>query len=353
LTAYTPYQAEASQGTLQVIYEFQTMIARLTGMEVSNASHYDGSTALAEAVILSLHYKERREVLISSALHPHYKQVIRTYLQGLPSEVVEIPYTKEGLLDREFIKARMTEKTASIVLSSPNFFGLVENYEDIARQAHQAGALLVVNANPLALSFYASPKDWGADIVCGEGQPLGIRMNLGGPVLGFFAVTKELMRRIPGRIAGQTTDTEGRRAFVLTLQAREQHIRREKASSNICTNQALFALTATVYFTLMGEQGFKRVGEMNVANAAYLKEAISKLDKFSIPFKGPHFNEFVVRFEGDVERLFEKLLEKKILGGFALGRYYPELKNEFLVCATETKTREDLDRFAQTLEEVS
>jgi len=353
LTSYTPYQAEASQGTLQVIYEFQSMICRLTGMEVANASHYDGSTALAEAALLSLHHKSRKQILVSSLLHPHYKQVVKTYLQGTPSEIIEVPYTKSGVLDREFLKKHLTEETASVILSSPNFFGVVENYEDISELAHSKEALVIVNANPLSLSFYASPRAWGADIVTGEGQPLGIRLNLGGPVLGYFAVTKELMRRIPGRIAGQTKDTEGQRAFVLTLQAREQHIRREKAASNICTNQALFALTATLYLSLMGEKGVQRVGEMNVANAAYLKEAISKLDKFSIPFDGAHFNEFVVRFDGDVHQLLEKLLAKNVIGGLALDVFYPELKNEFLVCATETKSREDLDQFVQLLEEVS
>jgi len=353
LTAYTPYQAEASQGTLQVIYEFQTMICRLTGMDVSNASHYDGSTALAEAALLSLHHRSRKQILVSSLLHPHYKQVVKTYLQGTPSELIEIPYTKDGSLDREFIKKHLSTETAAVIVSSPNFFGVVENYEDIAALAHAQEALLIVSANPLSLSFYSSPREWGADIVTGEGQPLGIRLNLGGPVLGFFAVTKELMRRIPGRIAGQTKDTDGQRAFVLTLQAREQHIRREKAASNICTNQALLALSATLYLSLMGEKGLRRVGEMNVANASYLKEAISKLDKFSLRFDGTPFNEFVVRYEGNVHQLLEKLLGKNIIGGLALDVFYPELKNEFLVCATETKSREDLDQFVQVLEEAS
>jgi glycine dehydrogenase subunit 1 len=256
-------------------------------------------------------------------------------------------------LDREFIKKHLTQESGCIVLSSPNFFGLVEDYEDIAEQAHKAGAYVVANVDPLSLSFYKSPREWGADVVTGEGQSLGIPMNLGGPILGFFAVTKELMRKIPGRIAGQTKDSEGRRAFVLTLQAREQHIRREKATSNICTNQALMALSATIYMALVGEPGFKRVGEMNVANACYLKEAISKLDKFSIPFKGAIFNEFVVRFDGDVDKLLAGLEAKGILGGVSLKPYFEGLKDHFLVCATETKSREDLDRFVEALEEVS
>jgi glycine dehydrogenase subunit 1 len=353
LTAYTPYQAEASQGTLQVIYEFQTLICRLTGMDVANASHYDGSTSLAEAATIAAKVTGRKKILVASTLNPHYREVIQTYVKGTDATVIEIPYTKEGILDREAIAKELDETVACVVTTSPNFFGLIDSFEDISAKAHDVGALSVANVNPMSLSFYASPREWGADIVCGEAQPFGVPMSIGGPVVGFFAATKALMRRIPGRIAGITKDGEGRRAFVLTLQAREQHIRREKATSNICTNQALLALTATIYLSLMGEQGLKRVGEMNVANAGYLKRSIAALPKFQIPFSGNLFNEFVFKYEGDVEELLLKLRKKDILGGINLESFYPELKGCVLVCATETKAREDLDVFVSALEEVS
>ena len=291
--------------------------------------------------------------MISSLIHPHYKEVIRTYLDGMDVQVVEIPYTAAGCLDRKFIQEKISQDSACAALSFPNFLGIVENYEDIAETVHAAGGLLIVNVNPMSLSYFTSPREWGADIVTGEGQPFGIPMSWGGPLLGFFAATKVLMRKIPGRIAGLTKDTEGKRAFVLTLQAREQHIRREKAASNICTNQGLMALAATIYLSLMGESGLKRVNEINISNSLYLKEAISKLKKFQIPFEGAIFNEFAVRYDGDVKELLDKLEKKKVFGGINLEQFDINLPNHFLVCVTETKTRDDLDAFIKLLGEAA
>jgi len=352
-TAYTPYQPEASQGTLQAIFEFQTLLCRLTGLPVSTASHYDGATALAEAALLALRAGNRTKVLVAENLHPHMREVLRTYLAGLPAEILEIPFDTEGLLDRDFLDRELTVNTACVIAGFPNFFGIVEDYSALAAEAHANGALFIAAVNPMSLSFYLPPGEWGADIAVGEAQPLGIPMSLGGPGLGFFAARQELLRRLPGRIAGETRDSRGRRAFVLTLQAREQHIRREKATSNICSNQALMALRATIYLALLGEQGFRRVGEMNAANAAYLRGRIARIPGFAIPFEAPVFNEFAVQFPGGAQALMEKLLERGILGGVLLEKYHPRLKDSFLVAATETKTREDLDRFVRALEEVS
>jgi len=348
-TAYTPYQPEASQGTLQAIYEYQSMMTELTGLDVSNASHYDGSTALAEAVLLTLRHTDRKKILLSRSLHPHYRQVIHTYLLGTPYSVVEIGLNQEGLLDREQFEGALDEEVAGAVFQTPNFFGAIEDLEGISEKLHEIGALMILSSHPLAFPVLKSPGEWGADIAAGEGQPLGIGLQYGGPYLGYFATTRALMRRIPGRIAGISKDEKGRRCFCLTLQAREQHIRRERASSNICTNQALCALAACVYMTLLGKEGMKEVAELNMDRAYYLRDEISKLKGFEVEADLPIFNEFRVKSEKPFSKIQEKLLKKNIFAGVDLSQFYPELKNQFLVCATETKTREAIDHFVKEL----
>lgn len=348
-TAYTPYQPEASQGSLQAIFEFQSLITELVGLDVSNASHYDGATSLAEASLMALRHTGRSKLLISQATHPHYRQVLRTYLEGTSFQAEEIPFDPSKGLSRSALMEALTDQVGAVVLQTPNFFGVIEDLEGVAERVHELGALLILAVNPISLGVLKTPGEWGADIAVGEGQPLGIPAHLGGPYLGLFTVTRALMRKIPGRLAGMTKDAQGRRTFCLTLQAREQHIRREKASSNICTNQALCALAACVYMTLMGKEGIRKVGELNMDRAAYLRQQIGTLKQFQVEKNQPIFNEFVVRAQKSSEEIQTALRKQGILGGIALSRFYPQFKNEFLVCATETKTRRDLDRFVEAL----
>lgn len=348
-TAYTPYQPEAAQGTLQVIYEYQSMIASLTGMDVANASHYDGATSLAEAALLALRHTDRTRVLVSRAVHPHSLRVLKTYLEGTPYEIEMFGFDSDGAFNREEVMTKLNPDVAGVIFQTPNFLGVVENLEDIAESVHVAGALLILTGNPMAMSVLKSPGEWGADVAAGEAQPLGIPVQFGGPYLGYFATTRALMRRIPGRLAGLTKDSDGKRAFCLTLQAREQHIRRERANSNICTNQALCALMACVYMTLMGKSGIREVAEINLDRAYYLREKISQLKGYEVNTTLPIFNEFVVKTQKSVAMLSRKLLKEHIFPGVELGQFYPELKNHFLVCATETKSPQDLDRFVEAL----
>ncbi len=348
-TAYTPYQPEASQGTLQAIYEYQSLITELTGLDVSNASHYDGATSMAEAALLALRHTDRTKILVAQAIHPHYRRVLKTYLEGTPYSVEEFHFSKDGSFDREKFSSLISKETAGAIFQSPNFLGVVENLEGVSEELHRAGALLIMASHPLSLAVLKSPGEWGVDVAVGEGQPLGIPPQFGGPYLGYFAATRALMRRIPGRLAGLTVDSEGKRAFCLTLQAREQHIRRERAASNICTNQALCALAACVYMTLLGKQGMFEVGEINMDRAYYLREKISRLKGFQVEMGVTLFNEFKVRSEKPFAHVQEKLLGEQIFAGIDLAQFYPEMKNEFLLCATETKTKEDLDRFVEAL----
>lgn len=350
-TAYTPYQPEASQGTLQTIFEYQSLIAELTNLDVSNASHYDGATSLAEAVLLTLRYTERKKVLIARTVHPHYRQTVQTYLDGTPFSTEEFGMNPDGSFDRPTLLSRATTDVAAVVIQSPNFLGLVENLEGLSDTLHEAGILLIQVSNPISLALFKSPGEWGADIAVGEGQPLGITSQFGGPYLGYFATSRQLMRRIPGRLIGMTKDAEGRRAFVLTLKAREQDIRRERASSNICTNQGLCALIACIYMTLMGKNGMQRVAEINVDRASYLRTQIAKIPGFKVNLGAVIFNEFSVESPIPFKQLSKKLMEKKILPGIDLSEFYPELKHQFLICATETKTREHLDHFVETLKQ--
>lgn len=350
-TAYTPYQAEASQGTLQTIFEYQSLVCELTGMDVSNGSHYDGSTALAEAALLSLAKTRRNQILVAKSIHPEFRKVIQTYVEKTGAKVSEVGFLKNGNLDLKDLQTQLTSEVASVILSNPNFFGSIEDLSGVSELIRKNESLFILTGNPLSFSFFKTPAEWGADIACGEAQPLGVPMSFGGPWLGYFTTTRSLMRQIPGRLVGLTKDADGNRAFCLTLQAREQHIRREKASSNICTNQALCAIAACVYMASLGRQGIRHVAELNMENACYLREQIAKIKGFRILTDGVIFNEFIVETSIKPAALNEKLLAKGILGGLDLEAIYPEFKNGWLLCATETKSKEDLDRFVSAIQE--
>jgi glycine dehydrogenase subunit 1 len=346
-TAYTPYQPEISQGELQAIFEFQTMICELTGMDVANSSMYDGGTALAEAALLSAAHTKKKKVLLSKAVHPEYRDVVNTYAKGPGLEVVEIPL-QNGVTDLETLKKEMNDDVACVIVQYPNFFGQIEPLKEMEPIAHSGKGMLVVASNPLALGVLTPPGAFGADIVVGDAQPFGIPAQFGGPHCGYFAVKSALMRKIPGRLVGQTTDEEGRRGFVLTLQAREQHIRRDKATSNICSNQALNALAASVAMTALGKQGVKEMALMNIQKAHYAKNAFVER-AFTVPFTGPFFNEFVIKVNKPVKEVNQRLLEKGIIGGYDLGRDYPELENHMLVAVTELRTKEEIDMLVKEL----
>ncbi|MCS7282570.1 MAG: aminomethyl-transferring glycine dehydrogenase subunit GcvPA [Anaerolineae bacterium] len=350
-TAYTPYQPEISQGTLQAIFEYQTMICDLTGMEVSNASHYDGATATAEAVItaINVHRLKRKKIVVSPWVHPEYRAVVRTYTQGMGLTIVgdegdgSVPV--ETLLDAE---------TACLIVQYPNFLGQIEDLRPYAEAAHAKEALLVVVADPIALGMLKPPGEFGADIVVGEGQSMGAGLNFGGPYLGFFATRMEHVRRMAGRLVGQTVDAEGKRGFVLTLSTREQHIRREKATSNICTNQGLVALAAAVYMAALGRCGMRRVAELCYHKAHYAADQIDRLEGYTVLREKPFFKEFVVRCPRPVSEINRLLLDEwGIIGGYDLGRDYPHLKNHMLVCVTEMNPREEIDLFVEALEEIA
>ena len=349
LTAYTPYQPEASQGTLQAIYEYQSLMTELTGLDVSNASHYDGATALAEAALLTLRQTDRSKVLVARSLHAHYRETLRTYLTGTPYTVEEFGFDVKGNFDQQAFAAKLDETVAGVIFQTPNFFGVMEDLEGVSEKIHANGSLMILTANPLSLGVFKSPREWGADIAAGEGQPLGLAMEFGGPYLGYFVVSQALMRRIPGRLAGLTEDADGKRAFCLTLQAREQHIRRERAGSNICSNQALCALAACAYMTLLGKKGMREIAEINCDRAYYLRQKIAQLKGFEVDTAQPVFNEFRVISKTPFSKIEEKLKACRIFPGVSLEKFYPELKDQFLVCATETKSKEDLDRFAEAL----
>ena len=342
LTAYTPYQAEISQGTLTTIYEFQSMICQLTGMDVANASMYDGSTAVPEAAMMAVRATGKGRVLVASTLHPEYRQVLYTYAKNQGMPVGEFGYVPEaGTIDLEDLDRKMDDLTAAVIVQSPNFFGVVDQVKAAAEIAHQRGALLiVVFTEAVSLGLLEPPP--GADIVAGELQSFAISPSYGGPYAGIIAAREKLIRQMPGRLVGQTVDSHGNRAFCLTLSTREQHIRREKATSNICTNQALIALMATVFMTVYGKQGLRELAEQNLAKAHYLA------GKLKPRFCGRFFNEFVARVENP-EALNKALLKKKIVGGLPLGRFYSELSDSMLFCATETSRKSDMDAIAEVL----
>jgi glycine dehydrogenase subunit 1 len=352
-TAYTPYQPEVSQGTLQTIYEYQSMLTELTGMDAANASMYEGASALAEAVIMSLVVTGRRRVVVARSLHPQYRDVARTYSEGRDVQFEEIGSSLEGQFDGRLTpdaaRAALNDQTAALVVQQPNFLGSIEDLRGLADAAHAVGALLVVAINPVALALLESPGAAGADIVVGEGQPLGIPLAYGGPWLGIFAARDKYVRQMPGRIVGMTTDVDGRRGFVLTLQTREQHIRRERATSNICTNVALCALASTVYMSAVGKQGLRQVANLCLQKAHYLAEQVAALPGFTVANTAPFFHEVVVRCPGSVETLQTRLVEQGILAGYALGRDYPELEDALLLCCTEANTRDEIDRLVEAL----
>jgi glycine dehydrogenase subunit 1 len=354
-TAYTPYQAELSQGTLQATFEYQTLICQLTAMEVANASMYDGASAVAEAALMASRVLQRKKILTSSALHPDYLAVLRTYLKNLGMELESIPWSdSEGITSIREAEKLLGRDVAALILQSPNFFGCLEEGSQFAEMAHAQGAFLIAAVvEPTSLGILKPPGEWDADIVAGEGQSFGNPLNFGGPYLGFFATREKFVRQMPGRLAGRTVDLQGRPGFVLALATREQHIRREKATSNICTNEALCALAATVHLCLLGPQGLRELALLNLIKAHYAKEKIAGLSGFRLPFSAPTYNEFVVRMPKPVEEINRRLRERGIIGGLDLGRFFPEMSDCCLFCVTEMNSREEMDRLVESLGEIT
>jgi glycine dehydrogenase subunit 1 len=350
-TAYTPYQPEVSQGTLTSIYEFQTMICALTGMDVANASMYDGATALAEAGLMACRSTRRHKLIVASTAHPNHRRVLRTYTQGMGIEVDDIGRAEDGDVDLSHARQLLDDGTAAIMVQHPNFLGCLEDLAPLSELAHTVGALLVVSVDPIALGLFKAPGDLGADIVVGEGQSLGSPPSYGGPYLGFFACREKYLRQIPGRLVGLTTDSEGRRGFVLTLQPREQHIRREKATSNICSNEALVALAAAVYLAVMGKQGLRQVAELCYHKAHYAAEEIASLPGYE-KLLGRFFKEFVIRTPVPPAKVRQQLWERGIIGGCELGKDYPELAGCLLFCVTEMNSREEMDLLVEALKSI-
>lgn len=347
LTAYTPYQPEISQGTLQYIFEYQSMICELTGMDVTNASMYDGTTATAEAMMMCVAAaKKRNKVLVSSTMNPKVKKVVATYAKYNGVDV-EFVAEKDGVTDLDDLQAKLSGgDVAGVILAQPNFYGIVEDFTGVADMCHAQKSLMVLNANPMALAVLKTPAEWGADIACGDGQTLGIPMNYGGPYVGYLACTDALVRKLPGRIVGSTTDVDGKRAFVLTLQAREQHIRREKANSNICSNQSLMALYVTIYMSIMGNKGLKEVNKLSYAGAHYLADRLVATGKCSMAFDKPFLNEFAVKTSVCPKQIQAALLEKGILGGVRIA------DDMILFCVTEMRTKEEMDLLVETVKNI-
>ena len=349
-TAYTPYQPELSQGTLQAIYEYQSSICRLTDMEVANASLYDGGTAIYEAVMMALRVTRRNTVIVDDTVNPIYRTMLRSYTRNLGIELVETP-NADGLADRQRIAESLSDDTAAVIVANPNFFGLLDDFTDLADLAHARGALLISSVYPISLGLVKTPGAMGVDIAVGEGQSLGIPLSFGGPYLGFMATRREYVRKMPGRVVGRTIDRLGREGFVLTLQAREQHIRREKATSNICTNQGLCALTSLVYLSLLGKEGLARVARLCADKAAYAFDRLRRIPGVSARFpRRWFFNEFVLSLPTVADRVIRNLLRRRIAAGFPLVRYYEGMDNCLLVAVTEKRTKEEIDLFAHTLE---
>ena len=351
LTSYTPYQPEVSQGTLQSIFEFQTHICQLTGLEVANASLYEGASALVEALLMAERLsKGRKRAVLSAGIHPEYRETVRTYFQNLGLEVVEAPLGVDGATDRRALEAAVDPSTFAVAIQSPNFYGVIEDWNVGSATARKAGALSVaVVAEAVSMALLSPPGANRADIACGEAQSLGVPMHLGGPILGFLACRAEHQRQIPGRLVGQTRDAEGRRAFCLTLSTREQHIRREKATSNICTNQGLMALASNIHMSLLGKTGLREVALQSHAKAEYLKGEIAKIPGYRIAYSSPTFNEFVVEAPEDAEALTSRLAERKILAGVPLSRYDAKDRRRFLIAATEMNTKAEMDHLVAAL----
>ena len=351
MTAYTPYQAEVAQGTLQAIYEFQSMISSLTGLPVSNASMYDGASALAEAALLAIRHTGRKEILVAGNVNPNHIEVVRTYLSGLGMKTTPVAFA-DGLVDYNVLREKLTDKIAAFVVQSPNFFGLIEKIEDISRDVKSAGALLIMSYDPLSLGILKSPAGYGADIACADGQPMGLPLAYGGPYIGLFSASQELIRKIPGRIAAKTTDGNGKTGYVLTLQTREQHIRREKATSNICTNQQLCALVVSIYLAIMGKAGLKRVAELCLARAHYAANRICELPGYKMKFSAPFFKEFVVQTPVTPKKIISSLDKNGILAGIDLSGYKLGLKGCMMMAVTEKHSYQQIDELIFRLSKV-
>ena len=349
-TAYTPYQAEVSQGTLQAIYEYQSMIAELMKMEVANASMYDGGSALAEAGLMAISETRRNKILVSRTVHPYYRQIIDTYCHGQKIEI-ELIELDNGITSLDDLKSKIDSETAAVIIEHPNFLGYLEEVEEISRVTHENSSLFITSNDPISLGILEPPGTYDVDIATGEGQCLGNSLNFGGPYLGIFASKFKFVRKMPGRIAGATTDLKGRRGFVLTFQAREQHIRRARATSNICTNQALNALAATVYMALLGKKGIQEVANLCIQNSHYLAEKIDSLKGYELAFNAPFFKEFVVKTPLPPQQIIDRLVNKNIFSGIDLSQFDYGLDNGLLIAVTEKRTREEMDLFAQLLTE--
>lgn len=350
-TAYTPYQPEVSQGTLQAIFEYQSMICQLIGTAAANASLYDGATAVAEAALLALNATKGRRLLVAGSLHPWYRRVLDTYLENYEVEIDTVPI-EGGKLDGEAIKARLGKDVAALIVQSPNFFGIIEDLPAFGKLMAQEKGLFIVSTDPIALGLLEAPGSLGADVVTGEGQSLGISQSFGGPLLGFMGVTDKLTRKMPGRVVGQTVDANGRRGYVLTLQTREQHIRREKATSNICSNQALCALAASVYMSLMGPEGIREVASQSLVKAAFARKQMAAVPGVELPFAGPFFKEFVLKLPESAEKVIAAMADKGYYVGIDLGRFFPELKNHLLMAVTEKRSKTEIIGCAAALREV-
>jgi len=353
-TSYTPYQPEISQGTLQAVFEYQTLVAQLTGMEVSNASLYDGASAVSEAVLMARRVARRPGVLISSALHPSYRETIKTYLGASVDDIREIPFCGEsGQTTIEAVQKGLADDTACLVVQHPNFFGCLEELEEMATALHEKGVLLVVVVTePLSLALLSPPGRAGADIVVGDGQSFGNSLNYGGPYFGFMAIREKFLRQMPGRVVGKTLDDEGRSAYCLTFATREQHIRRERATSNICTNQGLATLTAAIYLVSLGRSGLQRLARINISRAAYLKERLFSIKGVTPAFSAPSFNEFAIKLPCGPGRVLEGLKKEGFIGGLALAGHYPSMKDALLICATEMNSKDDMDGFTGALAQI-
>ena len=350
MTAYTPYQPEMAQGTLQAVYEYQTLICQLVDMEVANASLYDASTGVAEAVLMARRVTQRDEALLSEAVHPEYRAVLRTYLQNLGMQVHEIAVDEAGQTPLARVRERLSPRMACVIVQSPNFFGVIEDLTGFAEALHDEKALLVqAVAEPVSLGLLKPPGAWGADIVVGEGQSFGNALSYGGPYLGFFATKDQYVRQMPGRLAGETVDTEGRRGYVLTLSTREQHIRREKATSNICTNEGLCALAATIHLCTLGKVGLRRLAELNLQRATYARQQLAAIPGCHVPFTGPTFNEFVLETPKPAGDFIRQLSAQRLIPGIDLERFYPERSHQLLMCVTEMNSRDDIDRLCSAL----
>lgn len=349
-TAYTPYQPEISQGTLQCIFEYQSMISELTGMEVANASLYDGGTALVEASMMAVNATKRKKIIVSTTVNPDSRRILRTYCHFRKVEMIELQYS-DGETDSQKLADIIDNTVAAVLVQSPNFFGIIEDLSKIVEITHNHKALLIMSADPISLAILKSPKEWGADIAVGEGQSLGSSLNFGGPYLGYMATNTKLMRKMPGRIVGESVDVDGKRAYVLTLQAREQHIRRDKATSNICSNEGLNALIAAIYLCTLGKRGLREVAEQSYKKAHYTMKKITESGKYKLTFNKEFFDEFMVSGEKDLSNLNGFLLEKGIIGGYQVGNDYDEIKNASLIAVTEKRTKEEIDNFVLRMEE--